>query len=59
MYRKYFPFCKLSTLYPRYVLKEEVHHSMRGFKGYERSVLVSVTLVEGITVFKELRKNPE
>ena len=29
------------------------------FKEEERSVLVSVTLMKGITGFKELRKNPE
>ena len=51
---------KLTTLYPGYILKGEVHHSMRGFKEEERSVLVSVTLMkEGITASKELRKNPE
>ena len=49
----------MSTLYPGYVLKGEVHHSMRGFREKERSVLVSVTLMKGITGFKELRKNPE
>ena len=54
--REYFLFCKLSTLYPGYVLKGEAHHSMRGFKEEQRSVLVSVTLMKGITGFKELRK---
>ena len=51
---KYFLFCKLSTLYPGYVLKGEVYHSMRGFREKERSVLVYVTLMKGITGFKEL-----
>ena len=46
------------TVYPGYVLKGEVHHSMRGFKEEERSVLVSVTLMKGITGFKELREKP-
>ena len=55
---KYFLFCKLSTLYPGYVLKK-VHHGMRGFKEKEWNVLVSVTLMKGITGLKELRKNPE
>ena len=32
---------------------------MRGFKEEEWSVLVSVTLIKGITGFKELRKNPK
>ena len=32
---------------------------MRGFKEEERSVLVSVTLIKGITEFEELRKKPE
>ena len=51
---------KLTTLYPGYILKGEVYHSMRGFKEEQRSVLVSVTLMkEGITASKELRKNPE
>ena len=44
----------LITLYPGYVLKE-VHHSMRGFKEKERSVLVSVIdIMKGITGLKEL-----
>ena len=50
---------KLPTLYQGYVLKGEVHHNMRGSKKEERSVLVSVTLMKGITASKELRKNPE
>ena len=53
---KYFLFCKLSTLYPGYVLKGEVHHGMRGFREKERNVLVSVTLMKRITGSKELRK---
>ena len=32
---------------------------MRGFKEEERSVLVSVTLMKGITGFKELTKSPK
>ena len=31
--RGYFLFCKLSTLYPGYILKGQVHHSMRGLRG--------------------------
>ena len=40
---------KLPTLYPGYVLKGEVHHNMRRLKEEEQSVLVSVTLMKGIT----------
>ena len=50
---------KLPTLYPGYVLNGEVHHNMRRLKEEEQSVLVSVTLMKGITGFKKFRKNPE
>ena len=47
---------KLSTLYPGYVLKGEVHHSMRAFKEEERSVLVSVRLMKGIYRVEKIEK---
>ena len=54
---------KLSTLYPGYILKGEVLHSMRASKEEERSVLVSVTLVsvrlmKGIYSVEKIEKKP-